>query len=104
MIYKNIAAISLVVNESGVITVKTDNGKAVNFDKVRIQSGSKLNLRMLPSKDVKLEIIDGIKVGAAIIWFKLNHVILYRESGDLLFDYDKKNTTQTFNLRKDILN
>ncbi|MCC8153948.1 MAG: hypothetical protein LIP01_06865 [Tannerellaceae bacterium] len=103
-IYKNIAGISLVVNESGVITVQTGNGKPVSFDKVRIQSGSKVNLRHLPSKDVKLEIIDGVKVGAAIVWFKLNHVILYRKNGDLLFDYDKNHTTKTFNLAKDILN
>ncbi|MCD8044356.1 MAG: hypothetical protein LUH10_14995 [Tannerellaceae bacterium] len=103
-IYKNIAAISLVVNESGVITVKTNNGKPVSFDKVRIQSGSKINLRQLPSKDIKIEIIDGVKVGAAIVWFKLNHVVLYKENGDLLFDYDKNHTTKTFNLQKDILN
>jgi len=103
-IYKNIAAISIVVNESGVMTIQTSNGKSVNFDKVRVQSGSKVSLRTQPSGDIKIDIIDGVKVGAAVIWFRLNHVVLYKQNGDLLFDYDKNHTTKTYNLGKDILN
>ncbi|MCD8080833.1 MAG: hypothetical protein LUF04_10645 [Bacteroides sp.] len=103
-IYKNIATISIVVNESGVMTIQTSHGKSVSFDKVRVQSGSKVSLRTLPSGDIRMDIIDGVKVGAAVIWFRLNHVILYKQNGDLLFDYDKNHTTKTFNLGKDILN
>lgn len=103
-IYKNICQITFLRNEEGIITLKTQNGKPVNFDKVRVKDGSKMKIVYMPNGDVRVDVINNIVVGKAFIWFPLNRVTLYRESGDMLFDYDKDHTLRTFNLTKDILN
>lgn len=103
-IYKNIGKIEFIRGEKGIIQMKTQNGKAVNFDKVQVKDGSRMRVISLPGDDLKVEIIDGIQVGKAFIWFRLNEVTLKRETGDMVFDYDKDHTLRTFNMSKDILN
>lgn len=103
-IYKNIGKIEFIRGEEGIIQMKTQNGKAVNFDKVQVKDGSRMRVIPLPGNDLKVEIIDGIQVGKAFIWFRLNEVTLKRETGDMVFDYDKDHTLRTFNMSKDILN
>ncbi len=102
-IYKNICMITFLRNEEGIIMLKTQHGKNVNFDKVRVKDGGKMKIVKLPEGDVKVEVISNIVVGKAFIWFPLNSVTLFRKSGDMLFDYDKDHTLRTFNLTKDIL-
>ena len=84
--------------------MKTQNGKAVNFDKVQVKDGSRMRVIPIAGNDLKVEIIDGIQVGKAFIWFRLNEVTLKRQTGDMIFDYDKDHTLRTFNMSRDILN
>jgi len=42
----------------------------------------------LPNGDARIDILGGIKVGKAIVWFNLNSVRLFRSNGNLLFDYE----------------
>lgn len=69
-----------------------------------MKDGSRMRAVKLPEENVQVQIIDGIKVGKAFIWFRLNRVTLYRSTGDMMFDYDSDHTLKTFNLGKDILN
>lgn len=103
-IYKNIRKVGFIKNEDGMIRLKTVDGKPVNFDKVQVKDGSRMRATVLPEDNVLVQIIDGIRVGKAFIWFKLNKVTLYRSTGNMLFDYDSDHTLKTFNLGKDILN
>lgn len=103
-IYKNIRKVDFIRNEDGIIQLKTLDGKPVNFDKVQVKDGSRMRAVKLPEENVQVQIIDGIKVGKAFIWFRLNRVTLYRSTGDMMFDYDSDHTLKTFNLGKDILN
>lgn len=103
-IYKNIRNVDFIKKEDGIIQLKTRDGKAVSFDKVQVKDGSRMRATLLPEENVLIEIIDGIKVGKAFIWFKLNNVTLFRSTGDMMFDYDTDHTLKTFNLGKDILN
>jgi hypothetical protein len=58
---------------------------------------------MLPTGDAKIEILGGVKVGKAFIWFPLNFVKLIRATGDVLFDYDDDHSQVTLNMKKDMI-
>ncbi|MEG1692170.1 MAG: hypothetical protein RR312_02135 [Bacteroidales bacterium] len=103
-IYSNIKRINILKNEEGMIILKTSDGKSVSFDKVKVKTDSKMKLVNMPDNNIKVDIISGIVVGKAVIWFPLNNVVLYEKTGDMLFDYDKDHTKRTFNLTADILN
>lgn len=102
-IYKSIRRITFIRNNEGIVLLKTQDGKSVNFDKVQVKDGSRMKIVDLPENSKRVEIIDGIVVGKAFIWFNLNQVTLYATKGDMLFDYDKDHTLRTFNMSKDIL-
>mgnify|MGYP002348795608 FL=1 len=102
-IYKNIGRIQFLKNSDGVVTVKTDDGKDVYFDMMRICTDSKIKVSFLKTGDARIDILSGIKVGKAFIWYGLNYVVMYKANGDLLFDYDSDHTQKSLNLRRDIL-
>jgi hypothetical protein len=103
-IYKNIGKISFLKNANGIISIQTENGNDIKFDKVKVSDKSSARIISLPGGDFKLEVLSGIKVGRSIIWFPLNNVKLLKKSGDLLFDYSSDHSQAKVNLRKDILN
>lgn len=102
-IHKMIPRIHFIKNQQGIITLKTDNGKDINIDMMRVSNDARLKVVMLDSGDARIEVLSGIKVGKAIWWYKLNSITLYKASGDLLFDYDSDHAQARKNLKKDIL-
>lgn len=102
-IYKNIKRVDFVKGEHGFVEIKTTDGKSITIDKMRLNNGSRIRFSELPEGHVLVEVVDGMSVGKAFIWFKLNSVKLHRDTGDLVFDYDRDHTLKTFNLGRDIL-
>ncbi len=102
-IYKMISRIQFIENQQGIITLKTDNGKDITIDMMRVSNDARLKVVMLDSGDARLDVLSGIKVGKAIWWYNLNNIMLYKASGDLLFDYDRDHAQARKNLKKDIL-
>lgn len=102
-IYKNIKRVDFVKGENGFVDIKTTDGKSITIDKMRLNNESRIRLSELPEGNVLVEVVDGMSVGKAFVWFKLNSVKLYRDTGDLVFDYDRDHTLKTFNLGRDIL-
>lgn len=102
-IYKNIKRVDFVKGEHGFVDIKTTDGKSITIDKMRLNNGSRIRFSELPEGHVLVEVVDGMSVGKAFIWFKLNSVKLHRDTGDLVFDYDRDHTLKTFNLGRDIL-
>lgn len=103
-IYKNLGRISFLKNAKGIITISTENGQDILFDKVKITNKSCIAIAELSGGDYKIEILSGIKVGKMVVWYNLNFVKLLRKNGDMLFDYDTDHSQTTVNMRKDILN
>lgn len=102
-IYKNIGKVRFIKNSKGIIDVRTDNGKAVDFSYLRINDNSKLKIFRYTSGNAQINVLSGIRVGKAIVWYNLNHIRLFHQTGDLLFDFDEDHTQKKVNLRKDIL-
>lgn len=102
-IYKNLSKINFVKNSNGVISIQTEKGSDIYFDKIRVKNNSSININTTPSGDVSVDVLSGILVGKMVVWYKLNSVKLSKKSGDMVFDYDKDHSTAKVNMKKDIL-
>ena len=102
-VFECMGKLSIIKNNNGVITVQTEDKQSVLLDKIKITDGTKLKVTFLPGGDARLDILNGVKVGKAIIWFTLNYVKLFRSNGNVLFDYDSDHSQVTMNVQKDML-
>jgi hypothetical protein len=102
-VYESIGLVSFLLNDDGIILLETVGGKSVTIDKLKISNESKIKINSYSSGDAQIDILAGIRVGKAFIWFDLNYVRLYHTTGDLLFDYDSDHTQKVLNLKDDLL-
>jgi hypothetical protein len=103
-IYKNIGKVTIVKNSNNIITILTEDGSDVLFDKLKIKNNSQIRISMLPDGNIQLDAVSGVKVGKMVVWYPLNFIRVLSKTGDLLFDYDDDHTQTLMNLKKDILN
>jgi hypothetical protein len=102
-VYESIGLVSFLLNDDGIILLETVGGKSVTIDKLKISNESKIKINSYSSGDAQIDVLAGIRVGKAFIWFDLNYVRLYHTTGDLLFDYDSDHTQKVLNLKDDLL-
>ncbi|MCK9450417.1 MAG: hypothetical protein M0Q90_01895 [Bacteroidales bacterium] len=102
-IYQNIGNVVFMKNEEGIIQVQTNNGKSVSFDKIKINNNARLRITSLQDGNEQIDMLSGMQVGKAFIWYNLNFVRLMRHNGDMIFDYDTDHTRKTVNMKSDIL-
>ena len=102
-IYSNLASVNIMINDDGIISVQTKDGKPVVFDKLKINDGARLNITTFESGDAQLNVLSGCVVGKMMIWFDLNYIKLIGDSGNLLIDYDTDHSQKLVNLKKDIM-
>lgn len=103
-IYKNLGMINFVQNSKGIITIQTQNGKDISFDKVKITNNSRISIAELPGSDLRIDVLSGIKVGKLVVWYNLNFIKMLLKNGNLMFDYATDHSQATVNVQKDILN
>jgi len=101
--YESIGRIRFLKNQEGIVTIKTDNGRDVYFDMLRVKDDAKAKIIFLEDGNAKLEMLSGVKVGKAFVWLNLNSVIMYRHNSDMLFDFASEHCQKVMNLRDDIL-
>ncbi|MDY0076265.1 MAG: hypothetical protein RBR87_03230 [Bacteroidales bacterium] len=102
-IYSNIGKVSFIKNNGGVISIETSKNNSVSFDKIKISNGAKLKITSLQNGREQIDILNGIEVGKAFIWYNLSFVQMVPDTGDLLFDYDTDHTQKVLSMKKDIL-
>jgi len=102
--YKLIGKVSFMKNANNIITILTENGGDVLFNKLKLCNNSQLRISILSDGNAQIDALNGVKVGKMIIWYPLNFVRVFSKTGDLLFDYDRDHSQTRMNLRKDILN
>ncbi|MFA5045446.1 MAG: hypothetical protein WC542_05925 [Paludibacter sp.] len=103
-IYKNLGMINFVQNSKGVITIQTENGRDISFDKVKITNNSRISIAELPGSDLRIDVLSGIKVGKLVVWYNLNYIKMLLKNGNLMFDYSTDHSQATVNVQNDILN
>jgi hypothetical protein len=102
-IYSTIPKIQFIKNQDGIVSIKTNNGKNLSISMMRISNDARLKVSMLENGDARIDVLSGIRVGKAVWWYDLNYILLFKQNGDLLFDYDTDHAQSTQNLRIDIL-
>ena len=102
--YKLIGKVSFMKNANNIITILTENGSDVLFEKLKLTNNCQMRVSILPDGNAQVDAITGVKVGKLVIWYQLNYVRIFAKTGDLLFDYDKDYSQAKMNMRKDILN
>ncbi len=102
-IYESIGKINFLLNDDGIITLETINGKSMTIDKLKIGNESTIKISSFSDGNAQIDILSGISVGKVFIWFDLNFVKLYKSNGNLLFDYDSDHTQTILNLKNDLL-
>lgn len=102
--YKLIGKVSFMKNANNIITILTENGGDVLFNKLKLGNNSQMRITILPDGNAQVDALTGVKVGKMIIWYPLNFIRVSSKTGDLLFDFDRDHSQAKMNMRKDILN
>ncbi len=102
-IYDNLANMRFVKNEKGIVTIKTQNEKPVFLDKIKINSNAKIRVVKYKSGNILVEVLSGIYVGGGSHWLDMNSIKLFKDTGDLLFNFDTDNSVKKLNLKKELL-
>ena len=102
-LYNSIGKIILVLNNDGIVMVETQNGKSIFIKEMKIKDGSQLKLTSFESGDAQIDILSGVSVGKIFIWFDLNFVKMYRNNGNMLFDFASDHLQKMMNFKEDIL-
>lgn len=102
-VYNSISRINFMKNEQGVVLITTENRRSITIDYLRISNNASIKITEFKDGNAQLDVLSGISVGKAIVWYNLNFVRLLKDTGDMLFDYASDNTQRTFNLKEDIL-
>jgi hypothetical protein len=101
--FESLCRIRILRNDRGIITLTTTDGKPIIIDKLKINDDSRMKFTVLGNGDVRIDFLEGVKVGKAIIWFPLNYIRLSKTTGNIVFDYDDNHTQITMNLKKDLM-
>lgn len=102
-VYSSISQINFMKNDQGVVLITTANSKSIKIDYLKIENNASIKITEFKDGNAQLDVLSGISVGKAIVWYDLNFVRLLKDTGDMLFDYASDNTQKTFNLKEDIL-
>ncbi len=89
--YESLLRMQFVVNKGGVVKIETYKGKKISLDAMSIQNNSNMQIINTSTEGYKLNFLNGVEVGKAIIWYDLNSITL-NKNGSLVFDYDDDHT------------
>lgn len=104
VIYDMFGHLSFMKNASGIVVIKTENGQSMIFDKIKINNNARIKVVAFKSGNTRLDIFSGISVGKGKIWYTMNSAKLFKNTGDLLLDFDDDNTQKKLNIKTDLLN
>ncbi len=102
-IYNNLTNMRFLKNNKGIITIKTLDSEPIILDKIKIGNDARIRIVKYKSGNILVEVISGIYVGGGNYWLDMNSIKLFKETGDLLFDFDTDNSVKKLNLKKEIL-
>ncbi len=102
-IYENLTSMKFVKNDKGIITIKTSQEKPIILDKIKIGNDARIRIVRYKSGNILVEVLSGIYVGGGKHWLDMNSIKLFKDSGDLLFNFDIDNSVKKINLKTELL-
>jgi len=101
--YNSFGEMSFMKNAGGIISIRTTNGKDITFDKIKISDNARIKVVAYKSGNASVEIFSGIELSNGKLSYPLNQVKLYKDTGDLLLDFDTDHSQIKINLKADLL-
>lgn len=101
--YQGFGKMQFIKNNSGIVIIKTDDGQPLIFDKIKINNEARIKVIKYKSGNVEIQVFSGIDVGVPGNWHAMNTVKLFKDTGDLLLDFDEDHVTKKLNLKTEIL-
>ncbi len=101
--YSSFGKMSFVKNAGGIISIRTADGQDVIFDKIKISNNARFKIIAYKSGNASVEVFSGIELSNGKLSYPLNQVKLYKDSGDLLLDFDTDHSQIKINLKADLL-
>ena len=101
--YNSLKNMKFIENNKGIVSIKTSDGKPVYLDKIKINNDARIRIVKYKSGNILVEVLSGIYVGGGNYWLDMNSIKLFKETGDLLFDFDSDNSLKKLNLKDEIL-
>ena len=102
-IYSKLSDMKFIKNEKGLVRINSLDGNPIVLENIKIEDGASIRIVKYKSGNILVEILTGIYVGGDDYWLNMNSIKLFKESGDLLFNYDSDNSVQKINLKAQIL-
>jgi len=104
-IYNNFGILSFILNKSGIVVINTANKETVDFGFIRVYDNARIKIVPYQDGNSKIDVLSGICVAdpSGNAQFDINSISLFKDSGDLLLDYDNDHTKYKLNLRSDLL-
>lgn len=97
-VYNNIGKVQFIRNEKGIVMIKTDHKGPVQFSNLKINNLARFKICFYSSGNLQIDILSGISVGKAFIWYDLNHIKIFKQTGHLNFDYDEDHTKKQISM------
>ncbi|MBG0782733.1 MAG: hypothetical protein H0S84_10730 [Bacteroidales bacterium] len=101
--YKSFGSMSFMKNAGGIISIRTADGNDITFDKIKISDNARIKVVAYKSGNASVEIFSGIELSNGQLSYPLNQVKLYKDTGDLLLDFDTDHSQIKINLKADLL-
>ncbi|MCF6342932.1 MAG: hypothetical protein L3J31_09030 [Bacteroidales bacterium] len=101
--YQNFGEMNFLKNKGGIIVIKTRTGEPLHFNMLRVDNEARIKIIKYKSGNVAVQVFSGISVGNRLKSYALNSIKLFKDTGDVLFDYGDDNSTKKLNLKKEIL-
>lgn len=102
-IYSKLSKMKFIKNEKGIVRINSLDGNPIILENIKIDDGANIRIVKYKSGNILVETLTGIYVGGDDYWLNMNSIKLFKESGDLLFNYDSDNSVQKVNLKTQIL-
>ncbi len=101
--YNSFGGMSFMKNAGGIISIRTTDGHDIIFDKIKISNNARIKVVAYKSGNASVEIFSGIELSNGQLSYPLNQVKLYKDTGDLLLDFDTDHSQIKINLKTDLL-
>ncbi|MBU1370235.1 MAG: hypothetical protein KJ578_11610 [Bacteroidetes bacterium] len=101
--YNSFGGMSFMKNAGGIISIRTTDGKDITFDRIKISDNARIKVVAYKSGNASVEIFSGIELSNGQLSYPLNQVKLYKDTGDLLLDFDTDHSQIKINLKADLL-
>ena len=102
-LYKNIRDIVNIRNKNNIITIKVKTLDDFRIKGLIIENNARISVKSYQNGNIQISVLSGMFYKPFIRKHKINYIKLYKNTGNLIINYDTDNDQKKLNLEKDLL-